>query len=221
MKFYHYTNAERLTQIFGNRDNAKAGLVPKKRVISLSLGYAMGLPEATEGAVFGLLDPMDHSWCENTFHYDEPLLETVLRDIGETISLLEITLSSSDDVRVADYSPNIRAEYRGKNETDEATLMKTKRDYWNSSVHLSSYIKQKLSHHIPEVLCFTEISPERIRLVTTKSCDVLCNEIRADGGFAPHAIQPKKNSLGLRMCAPGRQAASSTLSFSKPLFGLR
>jgi hypothetical protein len=184
MKFYHYTNIENLKEIFHGDRYRKRGLWPGRPVVPPLCSH--GLPDAaTTHAIFGLLAPTDSKWCTNTFYQDVPLLESVMRDIGTDITLLEITVVPSDRVYVADYGPHLRPDYLGMRMEDKKVLKQVKMDYWKSKISLASYLQQGLSYTVPEVWCFNKITPRRIQVVNTEYHYTLVNKIRTKGGFKP------------------------------------
>jgi len=193
MKFYHYSSLDKMRDVQSGWGYGQTGLIPMRRFIPLGT-ESNGLPEkATEGAIFGLLNPFDPAWCTQSYHAGYPLLESIVRDIlSEKICLLEVNLKLSDDAYVADYGPHLRTDYDGLRNTDKNVLKDVKRDYWDSLVPFSEYPRLETPHQVPEVICFSAIPLERLRVIKVLDRHLLKNIIRRRGGFEPYRIVQSK-----------------------------
>lgn len=189
-KFYHYSSTSRLRDIVAEfRINSTEMFIPHRRFIPIGAAPADLPDKKNDPAIFGLLDPLDTKWCTATYHSDTPLLQTVLRDIRDTsVSLLEISVNSADDVYIADYSAHLSKNYHGHNGEDKTIIQQIKRAYWESLVPLSAYRSKQMDYPVPEVICFSSMPLNRIRIITMTDKDELIKTVRAKGGFAPLSV---------------------------------
>ena len=56
---------------------------------------------------------------------------------------------------------------------------------------LADYLTKNQSYAVPEIICFTPIPLEQIRLVETTEKDIVINRVRAKGGFPQHPLRPR------------------------------
>jgi len=208
MHFYHYTSRSNWHLIQHGDSKDRTGLVPRRRFITLN-AHTPGVPEkATDSAVFGLLDPLDTAWCKAAYMPYEPLLQTVLGDINtrtdkgrNELYLLEVALTPNDDAYVADHGPHMRPDYDGNRGENRKVVHEVKTAYWNSLIPFADYVRRGGGHEVPEVVCFTPIPRERVKLKAIYNAQHLENEIRVRGGFAPYPIRPKPKPInGDKVC---------------------
>ena len=199
MKFYHYTSAE-IPELWGSENNRNVGLIPKQRFIPLG-PHSSGLPKkANDAAIFGLLSPMDRGWCTQAYVPDIPLLEAVLRDIrprgNGKICLLEVSLTPSDDAHLADYGVHLVPDYDGTYGDNRTVAKQVKANYWNSLVPFSEYKRSSGAHLIPEVVCFSPLPLDRLRVIKIQDRKDVIDAVREHGGFVPRPTWPKVKPLG-------------------------
>ncbi len=207
--FYHYSPAEKLRYIAqggcygGNAaEGAESGtgLLPLKRFVALGVAGGSGLPEkAYEGAVFGLLDPLHKGWATHEWgESGQPVFETVLHDMHDAeLALLEVRVDPAvDDLYVADYGVHLDPSYKGSSFAKDAGTIKAKHAYFNSLVKWADYHAEgaadRLAYQLPEVICFSRIPKERLRLIDKRPKADIINDFRIAGGYAPYPPKPER-----------------------------
>lgn len=198
--FYHYTSEQRLRGIVDGGDYGRNGLIPLRRVVALGLSERFNLPEkAEQGAVYGLLEPAPSSWLTHEYHQGQGLLETVLHDAisgsNDKMYLLKCRVEEGDDIYVADHVFHMRPDYNGRNDLQNPATAEVKNLYWNSMVKFHDY---KGQHDVPEVICFSQIPLERIKIDRVyESGWHLLNELRMSAGRTPLPPRPVPNYASL------------------------
>lgn len=234
--FYHYTPFNKLQNVvfgggYSDRDGVPIkGLMPLKRFITLGVASGARLPEkAREGAVFGLLDPVDFGWAKHDWGGNgAPVFEGVLNDFGDdTLALLEVSVEpSEDDIYIADYGVHLDDEYKGSDFADDPGTVKAKRAYFNSLTHWDEYHSKGVEHVLPEVICFSRIPLSRIRIVRVEEKFDVANKFRAAGGYPlktdrPPARRRSEHETDFlkeveQLCAQRDRAQSSNARVLKP-----
>lgn len=171
----------------------RAGLIPTRGFVNLFLQYEAKLPNtASRAAIFGLLEPMPKAWCRSMFHDGEPLLETIVRRIEATannpICLLQAFLQDDDEAYVMSYGSHLRPGYEGQDGANRRIVKQVKRDYWASRIPMQRYSSHTLQYTIPEVVCFSPIPMQRVKLVQCWDKRDLINVIRTKAGLNPHPL---------------------------------
>jgi len=196
MEFYHYTSPQNFCSIETGTHFGQPGLRRVKRFLPIGAARRYGLPEkAEEGVIFGLLDPMDKTWCRRIQEPGKPLLETMLdhieTDFERELCSLKVSVSPGDDVYVANYIPSPkdrRDQVRFASEEDAALAVQI---YWNSLVPLDAYLQDDMNYMVPEVVCFSSIPRERVRINQFHCKHDLINQVRQSVGFSPHPAGPE------------------------------
>jgi len=151
------------------------GLWPSRRFVIQGPGSELVPREATEPAVFGLLEEKSLSWiryedCTNVFDY----LMSCCADHSDkegkrNLVLLRVDLKPEDNPFVVDYL-NIRQLARDFSaESDLHKKQKIRAEgnqrYWETRVPLADY---KGDFTLPEVVVWTPIAQERVHFVWKK-----------------------------------------------------
>jgi hypothetical protein len=207
--FYHYTGVENLEKIANGSSYAlpngecASGLYPIRRFMHLGI---KGMPErAYEAVVFGLLDPLDKGWGTHEWgDSGKPVFETVLNDISDNkLALLRAEVSpGKDDIYVADYGVHLPDDYKGSFYADDPGTLRAKRDYFESLTPWAQYhddVKRGMRkpHILPEVICFSRIPLERLKLVKKQSRYQVINAFRRVGGYAEYPPPPPPKEIDI------------------------
>lgn len=192
--FYHYTPADTLKDIWEGHAYGKTGLIPLRRVLNLGMAKTFGLPKkAEEGAVYGLLDPLPRTWVEAEEYEGRSVLETIIGDKwGDDWALLKVTPPKDADIWVADYAPHFETGYNGRDDVKNPKTAEVKQRYWQS---FTPFFNERAGegYKLPEVICFSRIPPESVKVQEVLPRWKLQNRLRA-GTNRPLVMPPRKPS---------------------------
>ncbi|MCI5061062.1 MAG: hypothetical protein MRY79_08335 [Alphaproteobacteria bacterium] len=195
LKFYHYSGLRKAEEVMGLRPSGygRSGLIPIRRFINLQTDSVLDLPEkVTEGAIFGLLEPVPESWATHEYHKGRSIFETILGDIcDDSLVLFEVEVHHSDDIYVADHGFHLAEDYDGNQDLENPATQCVKTDYWNSLCPMDQYVREERSYILPEVICFSNIPKERIKPISKAKHYEVVNLFRQKGGY-PQWLPPKE-----------------------------
>lgn len=163
--FYHYTTMLNYNSMLDGSGYGRPGLLPVRRYMPLGLREKFNLPAHAEcGVTYGLTAPVPVSWNRALPYVDcSPLEKMVLEipSVGETTVLLRAITTPQDDVRIANHACRLQTLSDSGLESYQKKIWS---DHWNSLVSASDY-EHGTAYLMPEVLCFSDIPPERLQLV--------------------------------------------------------
>ena len=194
--FYHFTSLSAFREI-----QRKKIVRPRRRMLALGTPCASDKKcLANEGAIFGVLDPDAPEWWQNEFGADQPLMETVLKDIDtgrladgdeEQIVVLKIDLAPEDHVYIADWGVHLAEDYYGTSfnhrtktpNTPKEVVARVKGQYADSLVPIEEY-NPSLSYAVPEVVCFSEIPASRVTRILQDNRSEMIRRMREAYGLS-------------------------------------
>lgn len=184
--FYHYTSVLNYNSMMDGTGYGRRGLLPVRRYVPLGLTEKFNLPADAElGVIYGLTTPVPAAWNKKLPYTDCSPLEKMVQEIssvGESIVLLRAITTPQDDVRIANHACRLQEVSDGGLEVYQKKIWS---DHWNSIVSASDY-ESGTAYMMPEVLCFSEIPPERLQLVRVYDTRLdAVNDFRRTAGRPP------------------------------------